>query len=88
MVRAKVSSLALEAAGYGAVISKKLYIAVKHFRKKLKPVRLYKKVLAAILWRKNERFDKGNFEWIIWKVVIQAKKLQSKQRGAHILKYR
>lgn len=81
-------SQALEAAGYGDVISEKLHIANGTFLKNLKLVQLYKRMLEFIKWRNEKKFDDESTEKFAREMMIQAKVIQSEQRGAHIPGYR
>lgn len=84
----RLYSQALEEVGYGDLISGKIHIAIGHFLKRLNLIRLYKRMLEVIMWRKERKFDEEEFDRFVREVVIQAKKIQSEQRGAYIPEYK
>lgn len=69
----------LRSAGYEELPNHKPHIAIQHVLKRLKPQQLRSRIQSIIKWRKDEQFDKKNFNAFMREVAAQAKKLQEEK---------
>lgn len=70
---------ALGASGYEEIPERKPHIAIQHIVQRLKPPQLKNRMKSIVKWRKDEGFDKKDFNKFMREVVSQAKKLQEEK---------
>lgn len=66
-------------AGYGDLHLLKPYVAIRHVLGILKPHQLYKGMADLISWRKDEYFEKENFDRFMQEASKQVEKIQVRQ---------
>lgn len=76
---------ALRVAEYVNIIEEKQEIAMNYVLRKLKPSRLYQRMLDIKTWTKNETFHIKNFNLFVRKVAKQTDELQTERRRAPVI---
>ena len=67
----------LDAAGFQNLTEEKPHVAIRHIMKRLQPTSLYRRMRDVCEWKKNEQFDKVNFNRFIREVAAQAMRLDA-----------